>query len=187
MSLLRKYHATNLACLRRWRSSESQLTSGGFTDVIMLHRSVQTGLPGQGSGVVIWFRKYLKHGSRLALFALAMQFVLSFGHFHAETVRAAPAALSAITDAEPAIAATLASQQGQTDSAQQPSDHDTDRHATDCAICAVLSLANNFLDASPPRFDPPQAVELRPLAIGAEFAHLDTFRSAFRSRAPPVA
>ena len=29
-----------------------------------------------------WFRKHLKHGSRLALLALAIQFVLSFGHFH---------------------------------------------------------------------------------------------------------
>lgn len=123
---------------------------------------------------MIWFRKHLKHGSRLALLALAIQFALSFGHLHAETVRAAPAALSAIAEA------------AQPEAAQQPSDHDTDRHVTDCAICAVLSLANHFLDASPPRLDPPQAVDLQPLAIGAEFAHLDTFRSAFRSRAPPV-
>jgi len=125
---------------------------------------------------VIWFRKHLKHGSRLALLALAIQFALSFGHLHAETVRAGPATLSAIADGPLADAAA----------AQQPSDHDTDRHVTDCAICAVLSLANHFLDASPPRLDLPPAVDLQPLAIGAEFAHLDTFRSAFRSRAPPV-
>ncbi|MGH6751213.1 MAG: DUF2946 domain-containing protein, partial [Bradyrhizobium sp.] len=30
-----------------------------------------------------WFRNNVKHGSRLALLALAIQFVLSFGHFHA--------------------------------------------------------------------------------------------------------
>jgi len=39
---------------------------------------------------VNWFRKHLKRGSRLALFALAIQFALSFGHFHGEIARAAP-------------------------------------------------------------------------------------------------
>ena len=29
-----------------------------------------------------WFRSNLKTGSRLALVALALQFALSFGHFH---------------------------------------------------------------------------------------------------------
>jgi len=29
-----------------------------------------------------WFRSKIKYGSRLALFALAVQFVFSFGHFH---------------------------------------------------------------------------------------------------------
>ena len=133
-----------------------------------------------------WFRRHVKTGSRLALLALAIQFALSFGHFHVETGRAAPAALSAVADAHLAVDAMQASQQAQPEAAQQPADHDTDRHVTDCAICAVLSLTGNFLHAAPPRLDLPQAIELRTLAIGAEFAHLDTFRSAFRSRAPPV-
>jgi hypothetical protein len=133
-----------------------------------------------------WFRRHVKTGSRLALFALAIQFALSFGHFHGETVHAAPAALAAVAGDNLAVAATLAAAPAQPEAVQQPADHDTDRHVTDCAICAVLSLANHFLDASPPPLDLPQAVELRPLAIGAEFAHLATFHSAFRSRAPPV-
>ncbi|MET0674819.1 MAG: DUF2946 family protein [Bradyrhizobium sp.] len=128
----------------------------------------------------------MKTGSRLALFALAVQFALSFGHFHGETVRAAPAAQSAVADAGLATAAMLAAQPAPTEIAQEPSDHDTDRHVADCAICAVLSLANNYLHTTPPLLELPRAVELRPLAIGAEFAHLDTFRTAFRSRAPPV-
>ena len=33
--------------------------------------------------VMNWFRSNIQHGSRLALLALALQFVLSFGHFHA--------------------------------------------------------------------------------------------------------
>jgi hypothetical protein len=125
---------------------------------------------------VNWFRKHLKHGSRLALFALAIQFALSFGHFHGEIARAAPAIL----------AATLAVQEAQSEAAQQPSNHDTDRHTSDCAICAVLSLASNFLFATPPLLELPQAIELLHLTTGAEFAHLGSLHPAFQSRAPPV-
>src|SRR6202011_6376655 len=39
-----------------------------------------------------WFRTNIRRGSRLALFALAIQFVLSFGHFDENTVQAAPGA-----------------------------------------------------------------------------------------------
>ena len=38
-----------------------------------------------------WFRSNIRHGSRLALLALAIQFVLSFGHFHGVAAQAAPA------------------------------------------------------------------------------------------------
>lgn len=133
-----------------------------------------------------WFRRHVKTGSRLALLALAIQFALSFGHFHGETARTLPSVQAVIADADLAVTAALALQQAEPEAAQQPSDHDTDRHVTDCAICAVLSLANNFLDASPPPLDLPQAVERARVAVGTEFAHLDTFRRAFRSRAPPV-
>ena len=131
-----------------------------------------------------WFRKHLKHGSRLALFALAIQLALSFGHFHgaaAQTVRLG------LTDGDLAIAATLAAPEAHSEAAQQPSDHDNDRDAADaCAICAVLSMANNFLFATPPLLELPQAVELLHLTTGAEFAHLGSLHPPFQSRAPPV-
>ena len=117
-----------------------------------------------------WFRKHVKSGSRLALLALAIQFALSFGHFHGEMLRAAPVLQAALADA----------------GVQSPADHDTDRHISDCAICAVLSLANSFLFATPPLLELPQAVELLHLTIGAEFAHLGSLHTAFQSRAPPV-
>ena len=133
-----------------------------------------------------WFRKHVKTGSRLALFALAIQFALSFGHFHGEIARAAPALQAGLAGADLAIAAALAAQEAPSEAAQQPSGPDTDRHASDCAICAVLSLANNFLFATPPLLELPQAVELLHLATGAEFAHLGSLHRAFQSRAPPV-
>ena len=116
-----------------------------------------------------WFRKHLKHGSRLALLALAIQFALSFGHFHGDVARAAPVLQAGLTEA-----------------VQQPSNHDTDRHVIDCAICAVMSLANNFLSAAPPLLELPQSVALQHAATGAAFAHLGSLDLPFQSRAPPV-
>ena len=133
-----------------------------------------------------WFRKHVKTGSRLALFALAIQFALSFGHFHAEIARAAPAIQAGQSDARLAIAATFAAQEARSEAAQQPSGPDGDQHATDCAICVVLSLAKNILFATPPLLELPQAVELLHLTTGAEFAHLGSLHPSFRSRAPPV-
>jgi hypothetical protein len=141
---------------------------------------------GKAQFVVNWFRKHVKTGSRLALFALAIQFALSFGHFHGVAVHAAPAIQTGAADAGLAIAATLAAQAAHSTAAQQPAGHDTDQHASDCAICAVLSLANNFMFAAPPLLELPQAVELLHLTTGAEFAHLGSLHRAFQSRAPPV-
>ena len=135
-----------------------------------------------------WFRKHVKTGSRLALFALAIQFALSFGHFHGVAAQAAPAIQIGLTDADLAITATLDAQGINSEAArQQPSNHDSDQQRTDaCAICAVLSLAGNFLSATPPLLALPQANELRHLTTGTEFAHLGPLHPAFRSRAPPV-
>jgi hypothetical protein len=135
-----------------------------------------------------WFRKHLKHGSRLALFALAIQFGLSFGHFHAVTAQAAPAIATGLAQADADYANGLASQETSREAAkaQQPSSPDTDHAADPCAICAVIALANNVLFASPPLLQLPQAVELLYLTTDAEFAHLSSLRSAFQSRAPPA-
>ena len=133
-----------------------------------------------------WFRKHLKHGSRLALFALAIQFGLSFGHFHALSARAAPAIATGLTQAD--LDYALAPQQTLSEAAktQQPSSPDTDHTADACAICAVISLANNVLFATPPLLQLPQAVELLYLTVDAEFAHLNSLHPAFQSRAPPA-
>jgi hypothetical protein len=129
-----------------------------------------------------WFRSNIKTGSRLALFALAIQFALSFGHFHAA---AAQPPQPGLTGTELAHAARDAAGNLQQ---QQPSDHDTDQHTTHaCVICAVNSLANNFLFATPPLLELPQAIELLHLATAdAEFAHLGALHSAFQPRAPPA-
>jgi hypothetical protein len=136
---------------------------------------------------VNWFRKHVKAGSRLALFALAIQFVVSFGHFHGAAAQSVQTGLS---DAGPTYAAEQVALVALGDAArqQQPSDHDNDRHhpADACAICAVLSLANNYLFAAPPVLQLPQAIELLYLTTDAEFAHLGSLHPPFQPRAPPA-
>jgi hypothetical protein len=113
-----------------------------------------------------WLRSNIQHGSRLALFALAIQFALSFGHFHGISAQAAPAI--------------------QQTSQQAPS-NDPDQQPTDpCAICAVMALANAVLFATPPLLLLPQAIEFLYLVTDAEFVHLGSVRVAFQPRAPPA-
>jgi hypothetical protein len=120
-----------------------------------------------------WFRSQIKHGSRLALLALAIQFALSFGHFHA----------IATAQAAPSVQTSVAADQ------QQPSsNHDSDQHPNDaCAICAVIALANTMLSATPPLLLLPQAAEFLYRITDAEFVHLDSARVVFQPRAPPIA
>jgi hypothetical protein len=143
--------------------------------------------PGDKASVVVkWFRNNVKHGSRLALFALAIQFALSCGHFH--PAAAAPAIATSLTqvDLDHAQIPAVPDAAGQAAQTQPPSNHDTDHPAEACAICAVISLANNVLFSAPPLLLLPQAIELLYLTTDAEFAHLSSVHSAFQSRAPPA-
>jgi hypothetical protein len=118
-----------------------------------------------------WIRSNIKHGSRTALFALAVQFVLSFGHFHGIAAQAAQVVQSVGDAAQ-----------------QQPaSNPDSDLPSNDaCAICAVVAMANTVLFATPPALVLPQAVEFLYVVTEAEFVDLNSARIAFQARAPPL-
>jgi hypothetical protein len=122
-----------------------------------------------------WFRANAKFGGRLALFALALQFVLSFGHIHTEDlygpVRAAAAIAAPGTDG------------GQPQPSNQPTKHSDDY----CSICATMSLLGNSFVATAPQL---------PLPVVSHFIdHVDRVaaiffparRASFQSRAPPAA
>lgn len=134
-----------------------------------------------------WFRSNVQHGTRLALFALVVQFVLSFGHFHAI---AASALQSATTQFDVSFAGLLPAPDAVSQSTPQrpASDHDSDRQTDDfCAICAVVAMANAALSATPPALLLPHAVEFVYLTTDAGFVHLSPVRVAFQPRAPPAA
>lgn len=117
-----------------------------------------------------WFRSNGRVTGWLALLALAVQLVVSFGHVHALGDRNRSAA----------IAAPAPSGAGGPDSGKAPAGHDV------CAICAVMALtASGALPGAPQPaaalaasridFQPVASVALRVAAP-----------AAFHARGPPV-
>ena len=131
-----------------------------------------------------WVRSNIKHGSRLALFALAIQFVLSFGHFHAVAGQAVQPVPFELSHTNGLIAPNTVSAGAQQ---QSPSGNEPDRQPNDaCAICAVMALANSVVFATPPLLLLPGAIGFLCLTTDAEFVHLNSARVAFQPRAPPA-
>ena len=115
-----------------------------------------------------WVRANIGLGARVALFALAVQFALSFGHFHPVAAQAAPS-IQSVQQQLPAPGP------------------DQDRHLDDvCAICAVIALASTATAAAPPSLPLPQSTELPQRTAETAFLRLHTPRAAFQSRAPPL-
>jgi hypothetical protein len=133
-----------------------------------------------------WFRSNIRHGARLALLALVIQFALSFGHSHRFAAQAAPLLTPALTQTTDAAAGDPAARREAT-RPQSPANQDPDQQPGDnCAICAVVTMAGTALFATPPLLLLPQAVEFLYLATDAEFEHLKSAGRAFQPRAPPA-
>jgi len=120
-----------------------------------------------------WFRSNKGHGARLALFALLVQFALSFGHSHGVAQAASLAQATASFD-HTAL------------SKQSPAQPDQDQSDDICAICAVVAMAGTILFASPPVLLLPQAIDFLYRILDAEFVHLSSASTAFQPRAPPA-
>lgn len=133
-----------------------------------------------------WFRSRVRFGSRFALFALAIQFLLSFGHFHGSaqaasinTIGFTAGHLQALGNLSHANASGPVRLKSSGDAPGGQPDED-------CAICAVMALANALVDASPPCLPSPQAVALHYLATDAAFVDPNPTCGAFQPRAPPI-
>jgi hypothetical protein len=119
---------------------------------------------------------------------MAIQFLLSFGHFHAISYAATSGPQVSSTLSKLSFAGGLADWTSDTQSARQPaSNHDSDEHAGDiCAICAVMAIASAALFATPPSLPVPQIAEFSRLATESHFARVAYARAAFQPRAPPI-
>ena len=129
-----------------------------------------------------WFRSNIRHGARLAMFAMLVQFALTFGHSH-WFAQAAPLVQSQLTDSAKGSAsidrAAVEKQSPAAPDREQPGDDN-------CAICALVAMAGTVMSATPPLLLLPQAVELLYRTTDAEFVHLNSARTAFQPRAPPA-
>ncbi|MGY4318775.1 DUF2946 family protein [Bradyrhizobium sp. JR3.5] len=120
-----------------------------------------------------WFRSNIRHGARLALLALSIQFVLSFGHFHAIAPAQATASFAAHIENA---------------SRDEPrSNPDSDQAVDLCAICAVVAMVNSAMSAPAlPPLQLPDAAALLAWQIDNYAAPLDIGRLHYQPRAPPI-
>jgi hypothetical protein len=127
-----------------------------------------------------WFRTNRTFGGGMALFALALQFCLSFAHVHPEDIYG-PAKLPLLSAAQIATASP--------DAAKFRSAEHASRHGNDiCAICATIYQLSSSAT--------PQAPQLQPVALHSQPAQhfaasaglfVAARRAPFQSRAPPSA
>jgi hypothetical protein len=181
---------TSLGAIPEMLYCNSGSSRGGFPE-----------LPVKARADMKWFRSNIRLGSRLALIALAIQFLLSFGHFHEGSARAASASRDAKGSGLHHRVGMAVAQLGASDRASQApplkflspvrsktSDHVPLGHpCDDCAICAVMALANTVVDAAPPSLLSPHATAFSYLAADDWFAEPQSARVAFQPRAPPIA
>ena len=120
-----------------------------------------------------WVREHRLIGTRLALFALALQLILSFGHVHSEDFGFVGPA-HAVTVSAPSTGAPA----GDLDEAPG---HDY------CALCATLALASTLTLPAPPALPMP-VIEAPRWDIVASAEQIDfDLHAAFQARAPPAA
>jgi hypothetical protein len=122
-----------------------------------------------------WFRANRILGSRLALLALAVQFIVAFGHIHREDIYGFARAAAAIAAPVPGG--------GQSLPGDQPTKHGDDY----CAICATISLLGNSFAAAAPTLPLPSTSYAIEQLDRAAAIFAAPRRAAFQSRAPPAA
>jgi hypothetical protein len=124
-----------------------------------------------------WFRSNRKTGGRLALLALAVQFVLAFGHIHPQDIFGPLDGVSSST-----LSALPPPENVQSLSTDQASKQSDDF----CAICAAVSSLNNSFAAEAPHLVLPVASRavLEPDRLTS--ISVEQRRASFQSRAPPT-
>jgi len=127
-----------------------------------------------------WFRSRSRSGSYLALFALAFQLVLSFGHVHLEDGAPLSGHASALLGVHPASTAAAA---------VDPAGKETPTLADDCCpICTLIHLAGALVPATAPAVSRLAVFGRVPFAAAVEFDLTNPhYYSPLGARAPPLA
>jgi len=126
-----------------------------------------------------WFRANSIFGGRLALFALAVQFVLSFAHLHPDDIYG-PVGLPL------SVASPIALPTAQALSSS-PRDGAADYTDGFCAICASMYLLGASFVPDVPRLPAPIGVQTVEHFVRLDGVFIAPRRAPFQSRAPPAA
>lgn len=124
-----------------------------------------------------WFRSRVRWGAGLALFALALQLILSFGHVHLEGISLAHAS-TVVGEQAPADS---------TDPASLPAHPDEGVADDYCPICALIHLAGTLISADAPLLALSTISGRRQLAPKSAAALTASPRGSYSARAPPLA
>jgi hypothetical protein len=130
-----------------------------------------------------WWRSHLRLGSRLALFALAVQFALSFAHVHLEGFASSPSSISA------RIAALVDGPQPVALPSDQTAPSKQNRHGQTpdfCAICSVIHLAGTLVPSAAPALPLPETIGAVRFDPRAERQFAGARPAFFQARAPPL-
>jgi hypothetical protein len=122
-----------------------------------------------------WFRSNRVFGARLALIALAVQFVLTFGHVHL--------ALQAQPAADQALSSTEARSGGFDTSDRKPNG----LAELDCPVCALIHLSAAATPSLAPVLPLPTAAQFITLTPQAYASPVAAPRISQQARAPPAA
>ena len=123
-----------------------------------------------------WFRSRSRLGAYLALFALAFQLAVSFGHVHLERIAPPSVGASALAHAQPSA-----------DDLNTPSNPTGGLVDDHCPICTLIHLAGALVPAEMPSLPLPTVVGRLRLELAAEFDLTASHAALFRARAPPIA
>jgi hypothetical protein len=122
-----------------------------------------------------WFRDTIRQSTGLALIALALNLVLSFGHIHAIEGNASQHAISALA---PSIALP--------DDGQRKG-HSQDSHADYlCPICMAAGALAKALASAPPALPLEHGNFIVNRKIEHVLAAVERSRGAFQPRGPPI-
>jgi hypothetical protein len=132
-----------------------------------------------------WVHRHKRHGALLALAALALQFVLAFGHVHLNDVHLNNVHPNLAGASRPASAAShnnVLAQASPQAPAQNPGGDDDY-----CAICASIFLASTSFTPAPPALPVPLGFRRIEHSFDNAQCCAEPRRFAFQSRAPPAA
>ena len=125
-----------------------------------------------------WFRSRARAGAYLALFALAFQLAVSFGHVHLERIAPPSTGASALAAAQPSA--------DDLNAASNPAGRE-DVADDCCPICTLIHLASALVPAEMPLLPMPTVFGRLRLEVAAEFDLTASHAALFRARAPPIA